>query len=169
MKKILLFSTLFIALLLTGCGNDDKSASDIINGLKGGEITPTPTAVPSNNKRLVCNQKVQTVDVNMIADFDDEALTYLGLKYEMDLSAYSDAQINAIKSQNMCKTVKDSMSNYTDSFTNCKQSVVDKKLLITADFDLDKLVGADISRQTSISLAKAELEKQNYVCTISDR
>ena len=165
MKKILLFSTLVVALLITGCGKDNKEAE----GLNELVTTPTPTVAPANNKRLLCEQKVQTVDVDMIADFEEDELTYLGLKYEMDLSQYTDAQINAIKAQDMCATVKASMATYTDSFTNCKQSIENKMLLITADFDLDKLVGTDLSRKTSIELAKAELEKQNYSCTISNK
>ena len=157
MKKIFLYSTLLIALFLTGCGN----SSDLENK----NLPDTST----NVKRLVCIQKVQTVDVDMIADFNDEELTYLGLKYEMDLSSYTSAQIDLIKKQDMCNTVKQSMSTYANSFTNCKQDVVDKKLLITADFDLDKLVGSDLSRKTSIETAKKELEKQNYSCTITNK
>lgn len=165
MKKILLFSTLFVALLLTGCGNDSGNT----NGLNGIVTTPTPTVAPSTSKRLLCEQKVQTVDVDMIADFEKDELTYLGLKYEMDLSGYTDVQINAIRAQDMCGTVKASMQGYTNAFTNCKQSVVNKTLLITADFDLDKLIESNLSRKTSIELAKAELEKQNYSCTISNK
>ena len=161
MKKILLFTTLFMAFLLTGCGND--------NSAFGNYNDSDSTPVPVNSKRLLCEQKVQTVDVDMIADFENDELTYLGLKYEMDLSQYNDLQINAIKSQDMCGTVKASMSGYTNSFTNCKQSVENKKLLITADFDLDKLVGSDISRKTNIEDAKSGLEKQNYSCTISNK
>ena len=158
MKKILLFSMLLLAIVLTGCGSNTNNQNS------GGNDEPVLAG-----KRLVCSQKVQTVDVNMIADFKENELTYLGLKYEMDLSGYTDVQIKAIGEQDMCSTVKKSMSSYTDAFTNCKQKLENKTLLITADFDLDKLVGADISKNTSIDVAKASLEKQNYSCTISDK
>ena len=154
MKKIGLLCTLLIVLLLTGC------ESDIINN---GDIKV------DNGTRLSCNQKVQTVDVKMIADFKDDKLTYLGLEYGMDLSSYTDTQVNAIQKEDMCTIVKNSMSNYSDAFTNCKQSVENKQLLITADFDLDKLKGADLTTQTSIDEAKTELEKQGYSCTITKK
>ena len=163
MKKILLFSVLFVALLLTGC--DSKKDEEIVTPTS----TPSPTPVPVVGKRLVCSQKVQTVDVNMIADFESETLTYLGLEYKMDLSEYSSAQIDAIKKQDMCSTVAKTMQSYTYAFTNCKQSVTNKTLLITADFDLDKLTGSDLSDKDSIDTAKSELEKQNYSCTITNK
>lgn len=144
MKKILLFSLLFIALFITGCGSDVGAG-----------------------KKLVCNQKVQTVDVDMIADFNGDELTYLGLKYEMDLSDYTDYQIELIGSQDMCSTVKTSMAAYTNSFTNCKQKVENKILIITADFDLDKLISGDIKKEAKIEDVKTALEKQNYKCTIN--
>ena len=162
MKKILLFSTIFMALLLTGCG---KEKTDGNNPLDIGGI-PTDNIVVKEEK-LVCSQKVQTVDVDMIADFKGDELTYLGLKYEMDLSEYNDAQIKAVGAQNMCDSVKKAMSSYTESFTNCKQSIENKILIITADFDLDKLISGDIKKEAKIEDIKASLEKQNYVCSIN--
>ena len=144
MKKLLLVGVLCITLLLTGCGNSN-----------------------SDTKRLSCSQKVQTVDVNMYADFAGDILTYLGLKYEMDLSAYTDAQVELVGKQDMCSTVKASMSSYTNAFTNCKQKIDNKVLIITADFDLDKLVTGDIKKEAKIEDVKAGLEKQNYKCTIN--
>ena len=142
MKKYLLIGVLLVTLLLTGCGS-------------------------SNTKRLLCDQKVQTVDVEMIADFDGDELSYLGLKYEMDLTSYTDAQVEMIGKQDMCSTVKASMSSYTNSFTNCKQSVINKVLVITADFDLDKLIAGDIRREAKIEDVKRSLETQSYVCEIN--
>lgn len=158
MKKVLLFSVLFLALFLTGCSSDSDKESNPLD-IGGNTIV--------KEKRLVCSQKVQTVDVDMIADFKGDELTYLGLKYEMDLSSYNDVQINAIKAQDMCITVKNSMQSYTNAFTNCKQDVVDKVLVITADFDLDKLITGDIKRETKIEEVKKALESQNYSCTIN--
>ena len=149
-KVVLLFSILFITILLTGCGNEGESVID-------------------NGTRLLCNQKVQTVDVEMIADFKGNELTYLGLQYEMDLSSYNDTQVKVIKAQDMCSIVKNSMSEYTNAFTNCKQNIENKKLLITADFDLDKLIGSELSRETNIEAAKTGLEKQGYTCTTTKK
>ena len=158
MKK-LLFSLLIATVIVTGCGKE-KTDGENNNDSK-------PVDIITKSERLVCSQKVQTVDVDMIADFKGDVLTYLGLKYEMDLGSYNDAQINAIKAQDMCTTVKQSMASYTEAFTNCKQDVVNKVLVITADFDLDKLITGDIKKEAKIEDIKASLEKQNYVCTIN--
>ena len=161
MKKLFIFSLLLVALFITGCGKDEKENENGGNPLNGG------TNVVSNEQRLVCSQKVQTVDVNMIADFRGDELTYLGLKYEMDLRSYNDAQIKAVEATDMCTTVKNSMQAYINSFTNCKQSVINKVLVITADFDLDKLIAGDIRREAKIEDVKRSLETQSYVCEIN--
>ena len=156
MKKLMFLSTLLFAIVLTGCSNNQNS---------GGNDKPVQVI-----KRLTCSQKVQTVvDVNMIADFNDSGLAYLGFEYKMELGSYTDEQIKAIGAVDMCGTVKATLGTLKDAFTNCKQSVENKALNITADFDLNKLVGSDISKTTSIDTAKEQLEKQNYSCTISNK
>ena len=143
MRKYLFIIGLSCLLVLTGCGKKTE-------------------------KHLVCNQKVLTVDVDMIADFKNDNLDYLGLKYTMDLSEYNDEQIKAISDQDMCSSVQASMSanGLGNAFTNCKQSVNNKVLNITADFDLDKMIGDDLSRKTSVEEAVKELEKQGYTCKV---
>lgn len=141
-RGLILFGALFAMVLLTGCS--------------------------SKETRLICTQTVQGVDVKMIADFASDELTYLGLEYNMDLSAYNDTQIDYLNKQDMCSTVKASMSSYSNAFTNCKQNVANKNLKITADFDLDKLT-TGLSRKTSVEEAKAELEKQSYSCTVTNK
>ncbi len=143
MKKVLLFGIMFAVVFLTGC---------------------------QKTTRLVCSQSVTSsgleVSVDMIADFGEEELVYLGLEYGMDLSAYTDAQVDLINKQDMCSSVKANMSSYAEAFTNCKQSVSNKKLKITADFDLDKLMNSGLSRKTNADEAKTVLEKQGYTCVI---
>ena len=147
MKKYLFVIGLSCLLVLTGCGKKEE-------------------------KRLVCTQKVSSsgveVNVDMLADFKGDNLDYLGLKYTMDLSEYNDVQIDAIAKQDMCSVVKTSMtaSGLGEAFTNCKQGVNNKVLEITADFDLDKMVGDDLSRKTSVEEATKELEKQGYTCKV---
>ena len=146
MKKYLFVIGLSCLLVLTGCGKKEK--------------------------RLVCSQKVSSsgveVNVDMIADFKEDNLDYLGLKYTMDLSAFNDDQIDAVAKQDMCANVKASMaaSGLGEAFTNCKQGVNNKILEITADFDLDKMVGDDLSKKTTVEEATKELEKQGYTCKV---
>lgn len=68
----------------------------------------------------------------------------------------------------MCSVVKSYMdtSGLGEAFTNCKQGVNDQILEITADFDLDKMVGDDLSKETSVEEATKELEKQGYTCKV---
>ena len=137
MKKVVLFSALFLALLLTGC---------------------------SSTKRVVCSQKVATVDVDMIMDFKNDVISYMGLKYTMDLSEYSDDQIKEVESRDLCVNVKAAMSTYKDAFKNCKQGMQGKELVITADFDIDKLPGASSGKKVSMEDAIKSLETQGYKC-----
>ena len=108
------------------------------------------------------------INVDMIADFKGDNLEALGLKYTMDLSEYNDEQIKAVSDQDMCASVKASMSasGLGEAFTNCKQGVNNKILEITADFDLDKMVGDDLSKETNVEEATKELEKQGYTCKV---
>ena len=119
MKKVVLFSALLTVLFLTACG--------------------------SSKTKVVCNQKVSIVDVDMIMEFEKETLSAMGLKYTMDLSSYSDDQINQVKSQNLCSSVQAAMGTYASAFTNCKQEMSGKNLVITADFILDKLQDRDLA------------------------
>lgn len=138
MKKVLLFSTLIALLLIvTGC---------------------------SNSKRVICNQKVSVVDVDMLLDFDNDVLSGMGLKYTMDLSSGTDEQIKEFESQNLCSTVQESMGTYKDAFTNCKQSLNGKKLEITADFILEKLPGYSKDKKETMEESIKQLEDQGYKC-----
>ncbi len=140
MKKLCLFSALlFVLLFVTGCGN--------------------------NTTKVVCSQKVSIVDVDMLMDFENDSLSAMGLKYTMDLGSYTDEQVKQVEAQNLCSTVQTAMAAYSNAFTNCKQSTVDKKLVITADFILEKLPGYQSGKSESMEQAIKELEQQGYKCT----
>ena len=145
MKKVFLFSSLLLVLFLTGCSSSDK--------------------------KLVCNQSVTSsgvvVSVDMITEFSGDEVSRIGLEYGVDLSSYTDAQISAISSQDMCTSVKAQMASYANAFTNCKQDVSNKKLKITADLDVDKLAGIGLSKKTTVDEAKKAYESQGYTCTIN--
>ena len=139
MKKLYFFSALLIVtLLVTGCGS---------------------------SKRIVCSQKVSIVDVDMIIDYENDKLSAMGLKYTMDLSDYNDEQINQVTSQNLCSSVQAAMSTYSDAFTNCKQNMEGKTLVITADFILEKLPGYQKGVDEKMEDAIKGLEAQGYKCT----
>ena len=139
MKKLYLFGTLLVvALFITGCGKKDE---------------------------VVCTQSVSGVKVDMIMSFKDDKLDTMGVNYSMDLSNYSDDQVKQIESQNLCSSVQAAMGTYGTAFTNCKQSLENKKLLVTADFDIEKLPGASNGQRDTKEQAIKGLESQGYKCT----
>ena len=139
MKKLGLLCALFvIALLVTGCKGKDE---------------------------VVCTQSVSGVKVDMTMDFTDNKLNSMGLKYSMDLSSYSDEQVKQVENQNLCSNVKIAMGSYGNAFKNCKQNMSNKNLVITADFDINKLPGAQDGEKDSKEAAIKGLESQGYKCT----
>ena len=84
----------------------------------------------------------------------------------MDLSKYSDAQIEAIGKQDFCSRVKSSMSTFKDAFSNCNQEISSKHLNVKAELDVNKVAKDYVSKIAKPESAKAELEKVGYTCTI---
>ena len=86
MKKILLSGVIlsFALLLTTGCG-------------VGG------------TKTLSCDQTTSGVDINITSTFKGNKIDSMNLKYGMDLSTYTDAQIKAIEGQDFCTLVKNAI------------------------------------------------------------
>ena len=141
MKKILL-STIILCgtvLLVTGCAF-------------GG------------SKTLSCDQSTSGVDINITSNFEGNRIKTMSLKYEMDLSSYSDAQVKAIEGQDFCKSVKSAMTGMDKAFGNCKQSIENKQLSVTASIDVPKLEGFDISEKSSFNDVKKALESTNFKC-----
>ena len=55
--------------------------------------------------------------------------------------------------------------NIANAFIGCNQDIENKHLVVKAELDVDKLAGNAISKKTSPSAAKKELEKQQYTCS----
>ena len=154
MKRFLLGGTvIFCGLLLVGCS---KGKTDIGGNNKN----------ISYDKKLVCTQKVLTVNVELNTYFKSNSINGMDMKYTMDLSGYDDTQIKAIGAQDYCTIVKNSMVGFEKAFTNCKQNTNNKELLITADFDIDKITGMEVGRNEDISQVKSEMESVGYSCVI---
>ena len=62
---------------------------------------------------LVCSQKVSTVDVELTANFIGKKINAMSMKYDMDLSKYSDTLVNTLAAKDYCTTVQNSMSQFT--------------------------------------------------------
>ena len=142
MKKLILGSILlFGVLLLTGCGSQKEAL-------------------------LRCTATQSGVDVNLNVKFIGKKVDKMDLSYNMDLSGYNDTQINAIGNQDFCTSVKNAMSQYSDAFTNCKQNISNKHLVVTADFDIDKIATSELDKMSSVEDAKTGLESAGYTCTV---
>lgn len=139
-KGILLSLLLAVVVLSTGCAKKDV--------------------------KLVCTQTASGVDVTFNVDFSGKVITNMDFAYDMDLSNYSDAQVEAIGKQDFCSRVKSSMSTFKDAFADCKQEISSKHLNVKAELDVDKVAKSYLNKITKPESAKAELEKVGYTCTI---
>lgn len=144
MKKVgIVFSFLVGVMVLTGCAKKDA--------------------------KVVCTQTASGVDIKFNVDIKANVINNMDLRYDMDISKYSDFQINAIKKVDFCKNVKNSVPMFKKSFSNCKQDVQDKKLSVTADIDVNKLTDSSFSKNSSPEEVKSSLEKSGYKCTIEEK
>ena len=137
MKKILsLVAILGVVFCLTGCGNKPST--------------------------LVCTQKISSVNVELTSNFIGKEIKSMALKYNMDLSSYSDTYLKAIEKQDFCSSVQKAMTQFT--LIDCSQKVEDKQLLVTSGIDLGKINKSDLVG--SPEATKTALEKQGYTCTL---
>ena len=142
--KFLLFGSLVaVSLLATGCGNDKES-------------------------KLVCTQNQSGVDIEFNIGFKGNVVTDMDFNYDMDLSSYNDTQIEAIGKQDFCTSVKESMSEYKDAFTDCDQMIDESKhLKVNAVLDVDKVAKNALEKMGTPEATKEELEGQGYTCTLN--
>ncbi len=140
MRKILLGGIVFISALLltTGCG--------------------------VGNKTLSCDQSTSGVDINITSEFKNNKITSMSLKYGMDLSSYTDAQVKAIEGQDFCTSIKQAMTGMEKAFMDCKHSIENKQLSVTASIDVKKLKGFDISEKSTFEQTKKALESSSFKC-----
>jgi hypothetical protein len=115
-------------------------------------------------QKLYCKANANGVDVAFDITFKANKITEMILTYEMDLSKYTDTQIESLKSTDFCATVKKSLSEYENAFKNCNQDISNKKLLVKSDLDINTM--SKKSDFGTINDAKSGLEKAGYVCTI---
>ena len=140
MKKILYgVLAVLMVLLLTGCGKERK---------------------------LSCTQTNSGIDDTFNVGFKGNIIKEMDFHYNYDLSDRDDKTIEAIKKQDFCATVKESMSDYKNAFTDCKYGLENKVLKVDAVLDVDKVATSAMEKMTSAEKAKEELEKQGYKCTI---
>ena len=140
MKKLLYGAlTLVFALVLTGCGNREK---------------------------VVCEQKSTSYTTQLVTEVEKDTIRGMSMKMEMDLSAYSDAQMEQVAKQDFCTLVKSYLSTYSEALENCKQDVSRKILTITSDINVNKITDQELQLNKTSKEVKEYFEKQGYTCEI---
>lgn len=124
------------------------------------------TGCSTKESKLVCKQTNSGVDITFNVGFKGNTINAMDFDYDMDLSSYNDEQINLLKEQDFCTSVKSAMSSYKDAFTDCKQDITDKHLKVSSVLDVDKVAKTILDKMTTPEKTKKELEKEGYKCTI---
>lgn len=115
---------------------------------------------------LKCNKNESETDVSITASFNDNKIESMNLEYLLNLSNYSDAEINTFNNQDLCSGVKAGMEDFKDTFSDCKQNIENKNIKITANFDINKIKDDKLNMIQTPDNAKKELEKSGYKCKI---
>lgn len=139
-SKLIIFFIIFSVIIITGCSTKEA--------------------------KLICKQTANNVDVEYNVGFKGNIIDTMSFNYVMDLSSYTDLQINAISNSDFCTTVKNSMADYKNAFTNCNQKIEDKHLKVEALLDVDKISKNAIGKMASPEKGKEALEEVGYTCTI---
>ena len=118
------------------------------------------------SKVVTCSAKISGVDMTFSIKYSGNKVKDFSLAYDLDLSSYTDSQIATFEKQDLCPSIKSSFSQYSNGFGNCKQSVKDKHLNVTATIETSKLSKADKDGMASPTKAKEYFEKQGLTCTV---
>ena len=117
-------------------------------------------------KKVVCTRKVSTVDITFNVTFKGNKLSAMDLSYGMDLSSYSNDKIKELEKEDFCASVKNVFGTYKEAFTNCKQSIKDKKLSVAAELEISKITSNVKDVIGTPKDAKESLESSGYTCEI---
>ena len=149
MKKLFLVLGAFLfVLLLSGC--------DGLAGFAGGKKT----------QKLVCKMTVDGVETTFNVGFKGNMISTMDFSYFYDLGDYTDEQVEGVKKQDFCYSIKESMPDYKDAFTDCNSKVEEKKLYVNAVLNVDKIAKNTLDKMGSIESGKESLEAQGFTCTI---
>lgn len=143
-SKILLASLMVaMGLMLTGCGSNSSAT-----------------------KTLDCSTSSSGVEAQLKLGYEGKKVVDFKVNYYMDLSEYSDVQIEALKGQDFCSVVSAAFGEYRMGFSGCKQDITNKKLTVNSNIDLGKLDSSIVNGLSDINSSKAGFEASGYTCTI---
>lgn len=166
MKKIsLIVLVCLMTVLLTGCKLRDTIKKIMVEASNNTEEKDTKKEEIAEEK-VICLQKQDQIDITFTVTFKATQMTAIDLTYDMDLSEYSDDQINSLRDTDFCTPVQNAMGKYKDAFENCITTIENKNLHLSADFSIDKLEESELNTMSTPKKAKEDLETQGYTCTI---
>lgn len=156
MKKILYgVMVLVLGVALTGC----SFSKDVVEKVKK-EV----------KSELDCKQSLEQsgikIDIDFNVDFLGNVIDDIDFSYDMDLTQFNDAQIEAVSKTDLCSTVKNAMSDYKEAITGCEQNIENKHMIVELDMDVNKVAKTPFQKISKPSDAKEELEKGGYTCTL---
>ena len=157
MKKLLYgVMVLVLAVALTGC----SFSKDVVEKVKK-EV----------KSELNCKQEMEQSGIKIAIDFNVDFLGTvikdIDFSYDMDLTQFNDAQIEAVSKTDLCTTVKNTMSQYKEAITGCDQNVENKHMIVKLTMDINKVAETPLQKLSKPSDAKEALEKEGYTCTIN--
>ncbi len=142
MKKVFLsLIVILICIVTVGCSNKETKVKC--------STTSNSIAIDMNFTYLD-GKKMYAKEASMVAT--------------MDLSSYTEKQIEAIQKQDLCASFLKGVGKLEPAFSNCKQEVTSDKLSLTADLDLKKAEDKDLFR---LKGEKKDIEKyfEGYECS----
>ena len=114
---------------------------------------------------LTCKLTQQNVDLDYVMVFKGNVIKTMSLKYVINFSGKTDAEIQAANKQDYCSLIKSSMSQYKEGFENCNQKVDGSKIIVYTDINPNKITNNVFDKMGSIEETKTELEKIGYSCS----
>lgn len=142
MKKFVMsLAVILVCALVVGCGN--------------------------KSSKVTCSTKASGIDIKMNFTYLDSKGQYAdagNMVATMDLSSYTDAQREAIKKQDLCKTFLNGLGSLEPAFSGCKQEVTSKELKLTANVSMKT---AEDKNLFKLKMNKKDIEKyfSGYTCT----
>lgn len=104
------------------------------------------------------------IETNII--YADKKADTMSLMYSIDLSKYTDEQIEVISTKDYCNTINEALPQYNGAFINCKQDIKNKKLYVSTGVDINKLSGGPLKSVSTIESAQKDLESSGYTCRV---
>ncbi len=117
--------------------------------------------------KVKCSTDANSIKIDMNFTYLDSKSQYdksASMVATMDLSKYTDKQIEAIEKQKLCESFLNGVGKLKPAFSNCKQTVENKELKMTADLDLKK---AEENNLFKLKSEKKDIEKyfDGYKCS----